>query len=397
MSHLIQSAFARLLMLLLMFHVLTDCLQTSLFLCDLCLVSQRHDTIANAWAGADKTLTDKLEWVNNFTAETGPFLDVVSWHTYDFHAADIGLPDHTPLDPSNESIARLWSTEYLDLALVLAQNVTALARKNAHHASVWLSETNSICHQGVSGATNAYLNSLWLVNRLGLMANNNVSVMARQSLVGYNYSLLGNWPVEQIAPNPVCQILNLCTDFISNRWCEQDPARTHTHSFPLSCTPCVRRLQDYFTTILFKRLFGNQVLGTTASASALLANRSLKSGDRARAYAFCAKSGGVAVALINFDSTEAATFRFTPTSKLGSERRDYLLSPGAQRVVESFKWSAREILLNGIPLRMAPDGALPDAVVGHGKVGKSETVTLGPLEVGFVMFPAAAEPTCQEK
>jgi hypothetical protein len=48
--------------------------------------------------------------------------------------------------------------------------------------------------QGVDGVTNAYLNSLWLVNRLGTMANAGVTVMARQSLVGYNYSLLGNWP-----------------------------------------------------------------------------------------------------------------------------------------------------------------------------------------------------------
>ena len=52
------------------------------------------------------------------------------------------------------------------------------------------------------GVTNAYLNSLWLVNRLGVLANHNVSVMARQSLVGYNYSLLGNWPVEVCAPPP---------------------------------------------------------------------------------------------------------------------------------------------------------------------------------------------------
>jgi hypothetical protein len=43
-----------------------------------------------------------------------------------------------------------------------------------------------------------YPTSIWLVNRLGIMANANVSVMARQSLVGYNYSLLGNWPVEPI-------------------------------------------------------------------------------------------------------------------------------------------------------------------------------------------------------
>ena len=69
-------------------------------------------------------------------------------------------------------------------------------------AEVWLTESDSVCHQGVSGVTNAYLNSLWLVNRLGVLANHNVSVMARQSLVGYNYSLLGNWPVEVCAPPP---------------------------------------------------------------------------------------------------------------------------------------------------------------------------------------------------
>ena len=69
-------------------------------------------------------------------------------------------------------------------------------------AEVWLTESDSVCHQGVFGVTNAYLNSLWLVNRLGVLANHNVSVMARQSLVGYNYSLLGNWPVEVCAPPP---------------------------------------------------------------------------------------------------------------------------------------------------------------------------------------------------
>jgi hypothetical protein len=81
------------------------------------------------------------------------------------------------------------------------------------------------------------------------MANINVSVMARQSLVGYNYSLLGNWPVEPIRPNP-----------------------------------------DYFTTVLFQRLFGNSVLATTATPSAPgpPATNITEGGDRARAFAFCA-------------------------------------------------------------------------------------------------------------
>ena len=67
--------------------------------------------------GQDETIAEKLAWVDHFTAQAGPTLDVVSWHTYDFHASDIGLPDHTPLDPTNKTVARLWSTDYLDLAL----------------------------------------------------------------------------------------------------------------------------------------------------------------------------------------------------------------------------------------------------------------------------------------
>ena len=85
--------------------------------------------------GQDETIAEKLAWVDHFTAQAGPTLDVVSWHTYDFHASDIGLPDHTPLDPTNKTVARLWSTDYLDLALRLAKNVSALAKKNAPKVS----------------------------------------------------------------------------------------------------------------------------------------------------------------------------------------------------------------------------------------------------------------------
>ena len=148
------------------------------------------------------------------------------------------------------------STRHLDFVMRLQGNVTDIAKRRANGADVWLSEGNSICHQGVNGITNSYLNSLWLVNRLGIMANANVTVMARQSLIGYNYSLLGNWPVEPIEPNP-----------------------------------------DYFTTVLFKRLFGDRVLATAATATPAgpPATNITEGGDRARVRARVVLHGSLCV------------------------------------------------------------------------------------------------------
>ena len=70
----------------------------------------------------------------------------------------------------NAETHRLWDTRYLDMALWLSDNMSAIAHSTAPQADVWLSESNSVCHQGISGATNAYLNSVWLVNRLGRLA-----------------------------------------------------------------------------------------------------------------------------------------------------------------------------------------------------------------------------------
>ena len=140
------------------------------------------------------------------------------------------------------------------------------------------------------------------------MANDNVTVMARQSLVGYNYSLLGNWPLEPIKPNP-----------------------------------------DYYTTVLFKRLFGDRVLATSATTTpaAPPATNITEGGDRARAFAFCtstsvkaawgAGAGAVSVAMINFDPNETATFAFD--SNLGTHH-DYMLAPGGNPLVANLPWYA---------------------------------------------------------
>ena len=315
---------------------------------------QRHAAIDDALAGGDSNVVKKLEFVESFAASIGTTLDVISWHTYDFETRDIGMTDHTTLSVHPET-ARLWSTKYLDFALRLAGNMTAIRNRVAPQADVWLSESDSICHQGVMGVTNAYLNSVWLVNRLGIMANANVTVMARQSLVGYNYSLLGNWPVEPIKPNP-----------------------------------------DFYTTVLFRRLFGDTVLATTATPSAPgpAPTNATGGGDRVRAFAFCASGGGgaIAVSMVNFDPDAAATFKF---DKALGAHREYLLAPGADPVVASAAWSSREMLLNGELLKIGPGGALPRGLMGGGKGGEG-SVVLQPLHVGFAVFPDAGVADCKK-
>ena len=160
------------------------------------------------------------------------------------------------------------------------------------------------------------------------------------------------------------------------------------------------------TTVLFRRLFGDTVLATTATPSAAgpPPTNVTEGGDRARAFAFCAsesvaaaygkKAGAVAVAMINFDPEESATFTFD--RQLGSHH-DYVLSPGANPLVPSAPWSSREMLLNGEPLRMsAPAWELPTAVTGEGVLRPAAGgVALPPLHVGFAVFPQAGVASCK--
>jgi len=345
---------------------------------------QRHSDIETAYAGNDSTINQQLLWVRNFTLVAGSSLDVVSWHTYDFHTKDFGSVDHESVIVNNLT-SRLWGIAYLDYVNVLLRDMRNIRDDNAPEAKLWLTESDSVCHQGTDGVTNAFLNSVWLVHRLSLLAAQNVSVMARQSLIGYNYSLLSNWPVEPINPNP-----------------------------------------DYYTTILFRRLVGNKVLDTTtndhithithgkATRQAISDDKSSSSNDegitrekgkkgeagkKARVFAFCAgsdagsKAGGVTLVMINMDDTTAYRFSFDHHA-FGAAHDDYLLSPGSYPVVPEVGWSSRSIRLNGVVLDMKGGDQLPTALTQGGRRSQKGDITLTPLTVGFAVFPDALHPAC---
>ena len=224
---------------------------------------------------------------------------------------------------------------------------------------VWLTETDSICHQGVWNVTNAYANSLWLTNRLGAFANRGVQVMGRQSLIGFNYSLLGNFPADPIYAAP-----------------------------------------DYYTTVLFRTLAADVVLTATTDTG----------DERLPIYAFCSREhvGGIVVLALNLKETTVASVDLSgilDSSSGGAEeetavddgRVEYLMTPlwenGAASDPARDKVTSRKIALNGAHLEVDySTGALP-AMKGKAKT-VAEPMVLPPLTYGFSVFPTAKAKAC---
>eukprot|EP00040_Diaphanoeca_grandis_P020457 m.108825 g.108825 ORF g.108825 m.108825 type:complete len:514 (+) comp27907_c0_seq1:41-1582(+) len=307
---------------------------------------------SNAWN--DTYINQHLQWIDTFTSKCGGVIDALTWHTYDFRAVDVGTTDHHPLPwplDGVDNVSKLWDPTYFAAAGLLSDNVSTIAKRYNADLPVWLTETNSICHQGVFNATNAFLNSLWLVNRLGLMSERGVKLMGRQSLIGFNYSLLGNFPAEPIYAAP-----------------------------------------DYYTTVLFKRLTGIKVLSVTRNVTG-------GSEGTLQAYAYCSREfkGGVTVTLINLQEHVNTTVSLP---KLGNKFQEYKLIPGwssANTMSARDRATSRKIALNGNILSVDDQGGLPDFVPVNRTSSSADgvTVSLEPLSIAFVVFPEAQAPDCQ--
>lgn len=289
------------------------------------LALQRHAPLAVYDAGNDDTVTSKLAWLTTYVSGVADAVDAVSWHTYDFHADEVGTVDHQPWHPESVNASRLYNVSYLNVAGQLAQHVGGIAQAHAPHAAVWLSETDSICHQGVANATNAYINSLWLLHRLGVMiANTNTTLMARQSLIGYNYSLLGNYPVEPIAPNP-----------------------------------------DYFTTVLFRQLVGSQLFPLQPQ---------LNTAFQIFMYDAAQDPSLRTLVFINLDATEVLQYSNPGSCEV------YVLSPVSEA---AYPYTSRTMALNGKVLRTSAEGALPPL---SGLEQRECNLDIAPLTFAFAVM-----------
>jgi heparanase 1 len=115
--------------------------------------------------------------------------DVISWHYYPQQSrrgkvAVRRVSLRTPLRGNALEEVRKW-----------ARKIQCLAGKR----EVWVTETGHALYGGEPGASDTYLSTLWWLNQMGILAQEGITHVFRQTLVGSDYGLLDP---ETFEPRP---------------------------------------------------------------------------------------------------------------------------------------------------------------------------------------------------
>ena len=124
---------------------------------------------------------------------------------------------------------------------------------------------------------------------------------------------------------------------------------------------------SYWAALLWRKLMGAQVLDAGASQPGL------------HLYAHCLRgdtAGGVTLLAINLETTSATIDVSAPADLYA------LTAPELQ---------SRTVLLNGQPLALSPEDALPTI---NPKGLKASSIALAPTSVSFIVLPKAKNPSC---
>ena len=282
--------------------------------------------IGNDLAEVSKLETYGGEFLRNLSAP----LDAFSWHFY--------------YGPGSSRPHGLKPTQFsepttLDRFLTDATKAAAIWKANGHGAKLWLGETSSTYGGGTANASASFVAGFMWLDKLGIAAALGHSAVMRQTFAHSSYSVIG--------------------------------ARDHEGKWDSLPNP------DYWSTLLWRRLVGKQVLGT-----------SLALGREVRAYAFCAAKGrgAVTLVLLNTKSDEADVEVSLPSGPYTGELEAYMLTsyPGLQ--------TSRDVFLNGHVLRLVDEQtgelpATPPALTGF-------PLRMAPKSYGFVVLPEASVTVC---
>ncbi|MEQ9497507.1 MAG: hypothetical protein RIT81_11625 [Deltaproteobacteria bacterium] len=239
-----------------------------------------------------------------------------------------------PLAVREADPALMHTPSALDELATWADEVEASRDAHAPDVPVWLGETGNAQCGGEPGLSDAFVGGFWWLDQLGQLARRGQPVVVRQTLSGSNYGLLTEPALE---PNP-----------------------------------------DYFSSVLWKRTMGTRAL-----------DAKVLSDLRLRVYAHCARghgSGAVAVVALNLDEERGAFFTLEGIE--GSKIFAYRLSAPSD--------ASREIHLDGVPLRVSADGALPalDPVEETTDADAPE-LYVPASSYAFFVLPDADAPACR--
>lgn len=178
------------------------------------------------------------DWFAQLLQVTGPgVVDALTHHIYDLGPGNDPNLAKKILDPSK--LSKISDT--FDI-------LNATIRDFGPWTSAWVGEAGGAFNSGGHLVSDAFINSFWYLNQLGLSASYNTKVYCRQTLIGGNYGLLNK---TTFVPNP-----------------------------------------DYYSALLFNRLMGPKVLPVGIDASPHLIS-----------YAHCTKGrAGITILLINLSN-----------------------------------------------------------------------------------------------
>ena len=115
--------------------------------------------------------------------------DILSWHYYPQQSRRGRLANRRATETT------LLKPRRLDSVRKLARSVAKASRGR----EVWMTETGHALYGGEPGLSDTYLSSIWWLDQLGLLAQEGVSRVFRQTLVGSDYGLLDQ---ETFEPRP---------------------------------------------------------------------------------------------------------------------------------------------------------------------------------------------------
>jgi heparanase len=158
--------------------------------------------------------------VGEILGVTKPFLrstendvDIISWHYYPQQSS------RAPVHTRKAKVNTLLNPKNLNEVLKWNKKIMKLKKKYSSSSQIWMTETGHAQCGGEPEISDTFISSFWWLDQLGLLAKNECKVIVRQTLTGGDYGLID---YDTMNPNP-----------------------------------------DYWATILWKKLMGNEVYETT--------------------------------------------------------------------------------------------------------------------------------------
>ncbi|KAJ3697947.1 hypothetical protein LUZ61_001652 [Rhynchospora tenuis] len=272
-----------------------------------------------------------MQWFIEMLQASGPnVVDVVTHHIYN-------------LGPGNDNnlINRILDPFYLISSVANTyKNVEYVVKNYGPWSTPWIGESGGAFNSGGKDVSNAFVDSFWYLDQLGMVSVYGHSVFCRQALIGGNYALLD--PITFV-PNP-----------------------------------------DYYSALIWNKLMGRRVLQTTNDGSPYF-----------RSYTHCSKNGqGVTSLFINYSNSTSSDVSFvgdyniySPSSyKEMGPREEYHLTP------EGGNLKSRVMLLNGQPLKLTSDNQIPE--LNPLVVEGDKTLRIAPYSIAFIRYKNFNAPAC---